>query len=48
VSDLGTYHSKRDPKRTPEPFGSGAAARAATPNAWRDLVVQQHAARTSH
>jgi bifunctional non-homologous end joining protein LigD len=48
VSDLGTYHSKRDPKRTPEPFGGRAAARATTPNAWRDLVVQQHAARRLH
>jgi bifunctional non-homologous end joining protein LigD len=45
--DLKRYREKRDPARTPEPFG-GAAARALPPAAPRAFVVQQHAARRTH
>ena len=40
---LGEYRRKRDPKKTPEPFG-GEAARAAYPT----FVVQRHQARSLH
>jgi bifunctional non-homologous end joining protein LigD len=39
---LQTYRRKRDPERTPEPFGGGA------PGSGRRFVVQQHAARRLH
>src|SRR5262245_8999223 len=39
---LNEYRSKRDPGKTPEPFGSGAAG------AGRLFVVQKHAARRLH
>jgi bifunctional non-homologous end joining protein LigD len=42
---LDTYRRKRDPARTPEPFGEPAAA---APEAVRRFVVQQHAARRLH
>ena len=42
VSKLDLYRKKRDPERTPEPFGSGSAAPG-----WR-FVIQQHGARNLH
>ena len=43
---LDRYRDKRDPLRTPEPFGPRAAAAAdADPLAPRPFVVQKHAAR---
>src|SRR5262245_28332809 len=49
---LEVYRRKRDPDRTPEPFGAGAAPapaapREATPIGER-FVVQQHSARNLH
>ncbi len=43
---LETYRKKRDPARTPEPFGPESAERAA--GAPLVFVVQQHAARSLH
>jgi bifunctional non-homologous end joining protein LigD len=43
---LDDYHRKRDPERTPEPFGIAAAQRADAPGGI--FVVQQHAARRLH
>jgi bifunctional non-homologous end joining protein LigD len=40
--DLAEYRKKRDPKRTPEPFGGGKRARAPI------FVVQRHDARRLH
>jgi bifunctional non-homologous end joining protein LigD len=50
MRDLDDYRRKRDPARTPEPFGDDVAAPAAAlaPGARRRFVVQQHAARSSH
>ena len=46
---LDRYRDKRDPLRTPEPFGPrGAAAAVADPLAPRPFVVQKHAARRLH
>jgi bifunctional non-homologous end joining protein LigD len=48
MRDLKDYRAKRDPARTPEPFGdepSGPGSRAAAP---RRFVVQRHAARRLH
>ena len=50
---LETYRAKRDPRRTPEPFGGSAAsadgAGAAGPSSSAQLfVVQKHAARRLH
>jgi bifunctional non-homologous end joining protein LigD len=45
---LETYRSKRDPARTPEPFGDERTAPALPPGAARRFVVQQHAARRMH
>ena len=44
---LDTYRAKRDPAKTPEPFGGGSAD-AAGDNAPLVFVVQQHAARRLH
>jgi bifunctional non-homologous end joining protein LigD len=44
--ELDAYREKRDPSRTPEPFGAPSAA--ATPAAARLFVVQKHAARRLH
>jgi len=48
---LEVYRRKRDPERTPEPFGAGAAApaeaRDAAPPGLR-FVIQQHSARSLH
>ena len=48
MPDLKTYRAKRDPGRTPEPFGAERAQRALPPGAPRRFVVQQHAARNLH
>src|SRR5262245_48550153 len=48
MRDLEAYRSKRDPARTPEPFGAERPAAALHPAAPRRFVVQQHAARRIH
>ena len=48
LRDLKHYRAKRDPARTPEPFGADAEPRALPPGAPRRFVVQQHAARNLH
>ncbi len=42
---LDTYRRKRDPARTPEPFGAPGGA---APGAARRFVIQEHAARRLH
>ena len=44
MRDLDAYRAKRDPSRTPEPFG-GVGARG---GASRLFVIQKHAARRLH
>jgi bifunctional non-homologous end joining protein LigD len=48
MRDLREYRQRRDPGRTPEPFGEESAARALPPGAARGFVVQQHAAQRMH
>jgi len=48
MRDLEAYRRKRDPARTPEPFGGERAAAAPRAGAPRRFVVQQHAARRLH
>src|SRR5512147_356598 len=48
MRDLETYRRKRDPARTPEPFGDERPAAQLVPGAPRRFVVQQHAARRLH
>ena len=48
MRDLRLYRQKRDPERTPEPFGGEAEPRPLPPAAPRHYVVQQHAARNLH
>jgi bifunctional non-homologous end joining protein LigD len=48
MRDLRRYRAKRDPERTPEPFGEEHGPRALPPDAARGFVVQQHAARALH
>jgi bifunctional non-homologous end joining protein LigD len=48
MRDLRRYRAKRDPGRTPEPFGGEPGLRAMPPDAARIFVVQQHAARALH
>ncbi len=48
MRDLETYRAKRDPTRTPEPFGEERAGPALGAGAPRRFVVQQHAARRLH
>ena len=48
MRDLRRYREKRDPERTPEPFGAEDPLRALPPEAARGFVVQQHAARALH
>lgn len=51
MPDLKRYREKRDPEKTPEPFGVGddtQAERNLAPGAARSFVVQQHAARALH
>ncbi len=45
MGELGTYRAKRDPERTPEPFGDVAAANT---DAGGRFVVQEHHARRLH
>ncbi len=48
MPDLKRYHEKRDPERTPEPFGEEPAGRAVPGGVPRAFVVQQHDARRMH
>jgi bifunctional non-homologous end joining protein LigD len=48
MRDLRGYRAKRDPERSPEPFGAEVEPRALPPGAARAFVVQQHAARALH
>jgi bifunctional non-homologous end joining protein LigD len=48
MPDLRAYRAKRDPERTPEPFGEDAQPQRLAPAAARAFVVQQHAARAMH
>ena len=48
MGDLEAYRAKRDPGRTPEPFGDEHAGPALRGDAARRFVVQQHAARRLH
>lgn len=48
MRDLKRYRQKRDPERTPEPFGDEGLGRAIPPGGARRFVVQQHAARNLH
>ncbi len=48
MRDLEAYRAKRDPARTPEPFGAERIAPALLAGAARRFVVQQHAARRLH
>jgi bifunctional non-homologous end joining protein LigD len=48
MRDLEAYRAKRDPARTPEPFGAERSAPTLLPGAPRRFVVQQHAARRLH
>jgi bifunctional non-homologous end joining protein LigD len=45
---LDSYRRKRDPDRTPEPFGGRAASPSVAAGARGLFVVQQHAARAMH
>ncbi len=47
TNDLVAYRSKRDPLRTPEPFGAGTASQISGPSSGI-FVVQQHSARRMH
>jgi bifunctional non-homologous end joining protein LigD len=48
MRDLEAYRAKRDPARTPEPFGDERPLPVLHPGAARRFVVQQHAARQLH
>src|SRR5262245_14336728 len=48
MRDLESYRRKRDPDRTPEPFGDEAPAARIEPGGTARFVVQQHAARRLH
>jgi bifunctional non-homologous end joining protein LigD len=48
MPDLRRYREKRDPDRTPEPFGDKTERLPLAPGAPRIFVVQQHAARRMH
>ncbi|MEE8557005.1 MAG: non-homologous end-joining DNA ligase, partial [Myxococcota bacterium] len=48
MPDLRRYREKRDPDKTPEPFGEASSLRRVGPGARRAFVVQQHAARRMH
>ena len=48
VPDLSRYRDKRDPGRTPEPFGPSDAAATGTPGDGDRFVVQEHHARRLH
>ncbi len=44
MRDLRRYRNKRDPDRTPEPFGDESAPPVVPAGALRAFVVQQHRA----
>jgi bifunctional non-homologous end joining protein LigD len=48
MRDLGRYRARRDPERTPEPFGAEHTVRPLPAGSARPFVVQQHAARRMH
>src|SRR5262245_11339523 len=48
ANGLQRYRDKRDPARTPEPFGADIPTRVAAPASGGLFVVQQHAARRMH
>jgi bifunctional non-homologous end joining protein LigD len=48
MRDLEAYRKKRDPARTPEPFGDEVAPQPLAAGALRRFVLQQHAARRPH
>ncbi|MGI9591430.1 MAG: non-homologous end-joining DNA ligase, partial [Myxococcota bacterium] len=48
MRDLKRSRAKRDPERTPEPFGDETPQRVMGPDSARAFVVQQHAARRMH
>jgi bifunctional non-homologous end joining protein LigD len=48
MRSLERYRAKRDPARTPEPFGGGAARGTSPPGASGAFVVQEHHARRRH
>ena len=48
MPDLRSYRQKRDPERTPEPFGGERGSPLPPPGARHAFVVQQHAARRMH
>jgi bifunctional non-homologous end joining protein LigD len=48
MRDLKDYRAKRDPARTPEPFGDEPSSPGPRAGAPRRFVVQQHAARRLH
>jgi DNA ligase D-like protein (predicted polymerase)/DNA ligase D-like protein (predicted 3'-phosphoesterase) len=48
MGELDTYRAKRDPDRTPEPFGDVGAGDVADTDAGGRFVVQEHHARRLH
>ena len=48
MGELDTYRAKRDPDRTPEPFGDAGLRRGADTDAGGRFVVQEHHARRLH
>ncbi len=48
MRELQRYREKRDPSRTPEPYGGDGLARPASPGGPWAFAVQQHAARRMH
>jgi DNA ligase D-like protein (predicted polymerase)/DNA ligase D-like protein (predicted 3'-phosphoesterase) len=48
MGELDTYRAKRDPDRTPEPFGAAGAGEPADTDAGGRFVVQEHHARRLH
>ena len=48
MGELDTYRAKRDPDRTPEPFGDAGPAEGADTDAGGRFVVQEHHARRLH
>ena len=48
MGDLQRYRDKRDPARTPEPYGGEETGRQGAPSGPWTFAVQQHAARRMH